>query len=59
MVTTNFVCAHRDGVSKDFVNDDVSHSFRAWPVARVAGVGGSAALAAGGGVRARGCGGMM
>ena len=50
--TTNFVCSHLDGVLKDRVRLDVSHSLLAWRV----GVGGMEllVLSVGGGVRERG-----
>ena len=50
--TTRIVCSHRDGVLKDCVRLDVSHSLLAWRV----GVGGRGllVLSVGGGVRDRG-----
>ena len=52
ILTTNFVCSHRDGVLKDCVSEDVSQRRRAWRV----GVGGNVffVLSVGGGVRDRG-----
>ena len=50
--TTRIVCSHRDGVLKDCVKLEVSHSLLAWRV----GVGGNGllVLSVGGGVRERG-----
>ena len=57
--TTKIVCSHRDGVLKDCVRLDVSHSLLAWRV----GVGGMEllVLSVGGGVRdrGRGCAGIF
>ena len=49
--TTRIVCSHRDGVLKDCVKLEVSHSLLAWRV----GVGGNGlfVLSVGGGVRER------
>ena len=50
--TTRIVCSHLDGVLKDWVSEDVSHSLLACRV----GVGGNGllVLSVGGGVRERG-----
>ena len=52
ILTTNFVCSHRDGVLNDCVRLDVSQRRLAWRV----GVGGMEplVLSVGGGVRDRG-----
>ena len=57
ILTTNFVCSHRDGVLNDCVRLDVSQRRLAWRV----GVGGMEplVLSVGGGVRERGRGGMV
>ena len=52
ILTTRIVCSHLDGVLKDCVKLEVSHSLLAWRV----GVGGNGllVLSVGGGVRERG-----